>query len=267
MTIKAITFDLDDTLWPVKPTLKRAEIETYEWLKLHASKLTEQHSLREIGEFRYALFLNQPHFKNQISQVRIESIRQLAEKSGYSATDADEIAKQSFQLHYQLRQKVNCYSGVEAMLKQLSKHFILGALSNGNADISLTPLADVFSFSVTAEKINVSKPEHAFFSTAHQAIEKLYNGVIAPEEVLHVGDDFYCDIIGANQFGYKTVWLNHEKSCQHPELKKPINIKVQSMKADIEKNLPEEYSAIEADETIYDIRDLEVTIKKRLAQD
>lgn len=266
MKIKAITFDLDDTLWPLKPTLKRAELETYEWLKTHANKLTEQHSLREIGEFRYALFLNDPKMMNQISQVRIESIRQLAKKSGYSATDASDIAEQSFNIHYQLRQQVNCYNGVENLLEQLSEKFVLGALSNGNADVSLTSLASVFSFSLSAEKINASKPDNAFFLQAHRKIENLIDEAIAPEEILHVGDDFYCDIIGAHQFGFNTVWLNHNKDCEHPEFKKPLDIKTQSLKAGIQESLPEEYSVIEAGETIYDILELDTTINKLLAQ-
>ena len=78
MTVKAITFDLDDTLWPLKPTLKRAEIETYQWLSENANAITDKYSLRDIAEFRFQLFSDNQEFQNQISKVRIATIKQLA---------------------------------------------------------------------------------------------------------------------------------------------------------------------------------------------
>ena len=34
--IKAITLDLDDTLWPIWPTIERAEKALHDWLAEHA---------------------------------------------------------------------------------------------------------------------------------------------------------------------------------------------------------------------------------------
>ena len=34
--IKAITLDLDDTLWPIWPTIERAEKALHDWLSEHA---------------------------------------------------------------------------------------------------------------------------------------------------------------------------------------------------------------------------------------
>ena len=70
--------DLDDTLWPLKPTLIRAEKETYNWLTKNAKPLTDNYSIRDIAEFRYQLFRNKPQFHNQISKVRIATIKELA---------------------------------------------------------------------------------------------------------------------------------------------------------------------------------------------
>jgi putative hydrolase of the HAD superfamily len=36
--IQAITLDLDDTLWPVWPTIARAEVVLHDWLEVHAPK-------------------------------------------------------------------------------------------------------------------------------------------------------------------------------------------------------------------------------------
>ena len=34
--VKAVLFDLDDTLWPIAPTIIRAEALQYEWLAVNA---------------------------------------------------------------------------------------------------------------------------------------------------------------------------------------------------------------------------------------
>ena len=51
-SIRAISLDLDDTLWPIWPTIERAEKVLHEWLVLNAPMTAERYStpqaLREI---------------------------------------------------------------------------------------------------------------------------------------------------------------------------------------------------------------------------
>lgn len=216
MPIKAITFDLDDTLWPLKPTLMHAEHETYEWLKINAKSLTNQFSLAALSEFRFTLFKNDIRFKNQISQVRKETIKAFALRSNYSEKEAIELAEQAFNVHYKLRQKVNCYEGVEELLSLLSKNHLLGTISNGNADVKQTCIGHHFSFALSAEHINASKPDGLIFDTALSRIESLMGQALDPSEVAHVGDDFLCDIVGAKRAKFKAIWLDgheHKHNC------------------------------------------------------
>lgn len=216
MPVKAITFDLDDTLWPLKPTLKHAEIETYEWLCANAKPLTNKFSLNEIAEFRFKLFNDNDRFKNQISQLRIATIEALALRSDYSAPAASELAEQAFQVHYQLRQKVNCYEGVEELLSELSQNYLLGTISNGNADVTKTSIGRHFSFALSAEHINSSKPDGLIFDTALKRTEQLLDQRLQPSDIAHVGDDFLCDIVGAKRAQFKAIWLDgheHKHDC------------------------------------------------------
>ncbi|MDG1292707.1 MAG: HAD family hydrolase [Pseudomonadales bacterium] len=216
MPIKAITFDLDDTLWPLKPTLMHAEHETYEWLKLNAESLTNQFSLAHMSEFRFKLFKEDIRFKHQISLVRKETIKTLALRSNYTEKEAIELSEQAFNVHYKLRQKVNCYEGVEELLSSLSKNHLLGSISNGNADVKQTCIGHHFSFALSAEHINSSKPDGLIFDTALTHIESLLDQRLEPSEVVHVGDDFLCDIIGAKRAKFKAIWLDgheHKHSC------------------------------------------------------
>ena len=44
-TIRAVLFDLDDTLWPIVPVILRAEALMHDWLSQHAPKVTERYSI------------------------------------------------------------------------------------------------------------------------------------------------------------------------------------------------------------------------------
>lgn len=231
MSIKAITFDLDDTLWPVRPTLKRAEIETYQWLCENAPAITEQFSLMDIAEFRFKLFKKDRDFKHQISKVRIAAIKQLALQSDFSEQAATELAEQSFDIHYQLRQKVNCYQGVEKLLAELSQNYLLGAISNGNADVYKTSIGEYFNFAISAEQVNASKPDRIIFDLALTHIETALGETISTKQIIHVGDDFHCDVIGAKQADFKAVWLDHQEE-KKPDEGETDSALIESIKAD-----------------------------------
>ena len=57
--IRAITIDLDDTLWPIWPTIERAEKALHEWVAINAPMTAAMYSspqaLREIRDARVAL--------------------------------------------------------------------------------------------------------------------------------------------------------------------------------------------------------------------
>ena len=74
--VKAISLDLDDTLWPIWPTIERAEKVLHNWLVEHApmaaALFSSPSALREIRDYMAA---NRPDLKNDLSAVRRESIR------------------------------------------------------------------------------------------------------------------------------------------------------------------------------------------------
>ena len=71
--VKAITLDLDDTLWPVWPTIQRAEKALEHWLKQHApatAVLFANASVRD--ESRSQLVSTRPELKHNLSALRRE---------------------------------------------------------------------------------------------------------------------------------------------------------------------------------------------------
>jgi putative hydrolase of the HAD superfamily len=78
------------------------------------------------------------------------------------------------------------------------------SISNGTADLALIGLHEHFRFSVSAGEMGVAKPDTGIFV---HACERLG---IAPEHVLHVGDDPTADVAGARAAGMRTAWINRK---------------------------------------------------------
>jgi len=61
--IKAILFDLDDTLWEIQPVLVRAEALLYQWLSTHTPNIAAVHTIESLREHRMTLARDNPAFK------------------------------------------------------------------------------------------------------------------------------------------------------------------------------------------------------------
>ena len=94
--IRAISLDLDDTLWPVWPIIERAEQVLQAWLTVHAPRAAalgrEPEVLRQI---RAHVQADWPvHLRHDLAALRTEAIRRLLRQAGESealATDAFEV--------------------------------------------------------------------------------------------------------------------------------------------------------------------------------
>lgn len=212
--IKVLTFDLDDTLWPLKPTLDHAEKETYNWLLTHAPLITQQYSLQQINDFRKKTHTENASFKNNLTALRISTYQMLATQCGYTPQQAQTIASNAFKNFINLRQQVNYFSDTETTLKHLAKHFIIGAITNGNADIYAMSIGKFFNFSLSAEAANSSKPEKKIFELAHQRAAHILDQQLETAQILHIGDDIQIDIQGAQRAGFKAVWFNPSHPAQ-----------------------------------------------------
>ena len=88
MTIKYISFDLDDTFWDVMPTIYKAEEITTNWIKdnyFGASKLMGTDSVIEI---RNKLVNEDSSLKFQISKLRKKIFYETSLLAGYSTAES-----------------------------------------------------------------------------------------------------------------------------------------------------------------------------------
>ena len=202
--IKAITLDLDDTLWPIWPTIEKAEQALQSWLARHAPRtavLLAQPAVRH--DIREQVNGQHPELKHNLSALRTRSIRLALSRSG----DDPGLAEAAFEVFFAARHQVTLFDDVAQALQFLSRRFPLVALSNGNADIHRIGIGAYFTASVSAQQFGIGKPDPRIFHAAASAA-----GVQA-HEVLHVGDDAALDVLAALDCGMQTVWVNR---ADHP---------------------------------------------------
>jgi putative hydrolase of the HAD superfamily len=197
--IKAISFDLDDTLWPIWPTIEKAEKALHDWLAEHApmaaAMFASPSALREIREHMAA---SRPELKHDLSALRRESIRLALYRAGENPL----LAEEAFEVFFAARQAVTLFDDVRPALEYLSARFPLVTVSNGNADLARIGLAPFFRASIHAREFGVGKPDPRIFHAAAGAVE------VPPEAVLHVGDDATLDALGALNAGMQAAWVN-----------------------------------------------------------
>ncbi len=197
LAIKAITLDLDDTLWPIWPTIERAEHALHQWLAVHAPA-TASGGVGALRHWRNRLAAEQPDWAHDMSRLRLEAIRGALREAG----DDPALAEPAFEAFFAARQKVDCYADVAPALQRLASRWPILALTNGNADLQRVGLARWFSAGqLGAREFGVGKPERRFFDAACARLGQPAGAV------LHVGDDALLDIAGARAAGLRTAWV------------------------------------------------------------
>jgi FMN hydrolase / 5-amino-6-(5-phospho-D-ribitylamino)uracil phosphatase len=196
--VRAIAFDLDNTLWDVEPVLARAEAQLGAWLQRHCPRITERLSGEDMRRAREQLALAEPHNAHDVTYLRKTALARHAREHGYD----ERIAHDAFEVFLAARNEVEVFPDVALGLARLRRRYALAALSNGNADLGRIGLRHVFAVALNARQIGAAKPERRCFERlAHELA--LGAGAIA-----YVGDDPRLDVAAARDAGLMTVWMN-----------------------------------------------------------
>ncbi|AOI75189.1 HAD family hydrolase [Burkholderia sp. NRF60-BP8] len=199
--VSALSFDLDDTLWPFGPSVVRAEATLRAWLIEHAphtaSVLPTQQALSALREEYERLY---PELAGDYRAMRIGSIRLALERANEDVSLTD----RAYDVFYAARNRVEFYEDALPALAWLSARFPLIAVTNGNADLRLTGGGEFFRTTLSARAFGFAKPAPEIFHAAAAALD------VRPAELLHVGDDFHLDIVGALNAGLQAAWVVRE---------------------------------------------------------
>ncbi|MCL1634832.1 HAD-IA family hydrolase [Luteimonas sp. SX5] len=198
--VRAITLDLDDTLWPFAPIGERIERVLDEWMREHSPATAAMFPIPEMRALRDRVFAENPQLIHDLSTLRRMTLQRALSESGGDPALADA----AYDAFHAARNQVDCYPDSIDALARIAAHLPVAALTNGNADLQLIGLAGHFRFQLGAREHGAAKPEPSIF---HAACERLG---VAPAEVLHVGDDVEMDVVGAARAGLRTCWINRD---------------------------------------------------------
>ena len=210
-TYSVITFDLDNTLWPVEPSIIHAENELYNWLKIHYPKLTNRFSKEDIQVFREPILEQYKDMLHDLTFVRTALLKKLAESVGYP----ESMASEAMVVYRKARNTISFYTDTMPAIEKLAKHFTLAAITNGNAEIEKMDIGQFFKKSFYSADIGVAKPHPEIFKTAID-----YLGVES-RDIIHIGDDPTNDVMGAHKAGMDTIWLNRNNEVWPMDFSEP----------------------------------------------
>lgn len=197
--IRAITLDLDDTLWEIGPVIRNAEASLRSWLADNFPKVPARFSTEDMLELRREVMESHPDRSHDLRFVRKQVLARAAIESGY---DADQLVEPASSVFDHARNAVNLFPDVIPELELLYERFTLVAVTNGNANLQKIGIRHLFHGVVTAVDAGVAKPARPIFDAA------VSTAGVGPDEILHVGDHPETDIDGARRAGLRTAWIN-----------------------------------------------------------
>jgi HAD superfamily hydrolase (TIGR01549 family) len=204
--VRAITLDLDDTLWPFAPVARRIQSALEGWVAEHAPAASVAFDAETAREVMAAVRRERPDIAHDLGACRREALCRTLSAAGEDPALADD----AFAVIYEARQQVEQYQDVGPALDRLSARVPLLALTNGNADLQRTGVARWFAGCVSAGDVGVEKPDARIFLAACERLS------LAPADVLHAGDDLALDVEGALRAGMQAAWVHRDLDGQAP---------------------------------------------------
>ncbi len=205
--IRAITLDLDDTLWPFAPIGARIDQAVYAWMLEHSPVTAARYPIAAMRELRERSFAENPHLHHDLSALRRLTLEQALRDSGGDLA----LLEPAYEAFYAARNQVECYPDALEALARIAAHVPVAALSNGNADLERIGLMHHFAFQLGSREHGAAKPQASIFLAACARLG------VPPAQVLHVGDHIEMDVLGALDAGLRACWINREgRAWEHP---------------------------------------------------
>jgi putative hydrolase of the HAD superfamily len=213
--IKAISFDLDDTLYNNLPVMLAIEPKMQDYFRARFAILSPQ--LNKTfdryfwASYRYQAIEIDKNIGHDVAKLRFETYRLGFLAQNITAQQAVIEAHAGVAYFVKLRSDFSIPTESHNVLLSLGKTLPIVAISNGNVDTKALGIDHYFqhiyhagfqqSDTDSPEQLLRQKPANDMFRLA---LEQL---AISPKELLHVGDCGFADVYGALNAGCQTAWL------------------------------------------------------------
>jgi putative hydrolase of the HAD superfamily len=222
--VKALTFDLDDTLYENGSVIRQVEQKAVQWLHQH-HPVSLNWNATQWQALKIELLQTFPELRHDVTLWRHTQICQGLKFLGYDDPKAQSAADELIERVLQWRNNVSIPSESHDVLEQLSQSLPLVAITNGNVNVDAIGLSKYFSLVLKAGPDGRAKPFADMFLKAQQHLD------MPACHILHVGDHVVTDVYGAKQHGFSACWYNDTgaTSRQKDRLKLLPDIEVSSL--------------------------------------
>jgi HAD superfamily hydrolase (TIGR01549 family) len=208
MRIKAIFFDLDDTLHDHLFPFSKAFKESFPTLYPHVDVESLYKKFRDFSDLLWKDYSNQ---ELTLEELRISRIIMALEFFDKNFTN--EQASQ-FQALYELNlDRLKLFAEVPELIRVIkSKGILIGIITNGpvahqfNKIHSLGLTSHVSSGHIfISDAVGVAKPNKQIFQHVAQKVN------MNQSEMVYIGDSWPNDVVAPIEAGWKAIWFNHRK--------------------------------------------------------
>lgn len=221
VSIRAVTLDLDDTLWPVRPALELADHAVDAWLQQHHPKVAHAWPITAMRELRTQVAAERLDLAHDFTTQRQLTLQHAFDTSGIAEPPVDTL----WEIYFAARNQVELYPDSLPALERIAARWPLASLTNGNADLARIGIKQHFVHHVCARDHGAGKPDPGIFLAAVDLLG------VAPEAVLHVGDDPAMDVRGAREAGLRSAWINRERRPWPADMGPPPELDLPDMTA------------------------------------
>ena len=196
--IRALTLDLDDTLWPVLPALERADQAVDAWLRQHHPEVARAWPIKAMRELRAQVAAERLDLAHDFTTQRQLTMQHAFAACGIAVAPIDAL----WEIYFAARNSVELYPDSLPALERITAQWPLVSLTNGNADLQRIGIHTHFAHHICARDTGTAKPDPRIFLAAAERLG------VAPSAMLHIGDDPEMDMVGARDAGLRTAWIN-----------------------------------------------------------
>ena len=204
--MKALIFDLDDTLYDQVQPFQRAIGQFFTLDKEEVVDLYK--TFRQRAD---EVFVASATGAMSMKDMYIYRMKSALEDRGYPVTE--QVAYEIQEVYQKEQGQLELVAGAESLFAYCQKNGIqLGLITNG-PHLHQERKIQVLGLEKWIEKdrmiisgqVGIMKPSIAIFQLMGKRLG------LPAEEICYIGDSFENDIVGAKGAGWKAIWLNHRK--------------------------------------------------------
>lgn len=208
LVIKAVFFDLDDTLHNSQLPFSDAFKKFFPFYHKTVHQDLLYKNFRDFSDLLWESYVN-----NEITLEHLRIERLVLALKRFKITISKELANE-FQKQYEVEsKKLQLFPEVPELLETINRNgYKIGIITNGPIEHQLNKIK---SLNLTtyipkelifiSDAVGVAKPNPQIY---HHVVERVD---FSSSELLYIGDSWANDVVGSFEAGWQSIWYNHRK--------------------------------------------------------